>query len=327
MKITRRTWNGAAIAATLAALCPTGRAQGGAYPSRPLRIIVPASPGGGMDLISRTISIRLSEQMGQPVVVDNRPGGNMVIGTQALASAPADGYTIMMASPGHAINPGLQASLPFDPVKDFAGISYVCYIPLVLVVNPKVPANSVAELVALAKSQPGKLSFGYGGTGAASHISGEMFKRNTGIDILGIPYKGNAPALNDLIAGQITMYFDIVTTSLPHIKAGKLKALALTGPNRSSLLPDVQTMEELGMKSFDVPAWYMFIAPAGTPQAVIATLNREISQAVKHPSVGARLSSQGVEWVAGSPAQADAFLKSEVDRWTSFVKQAGIKGG
>ena len=319
----RKLLGGAAAAMALAAAPAFGQAA--KYPNRPIKIIVPVAPGGGVDLLARSIGARMSERMGVPVVIDNRPGASMVIGTELLAKSAPDGYTIMMASTGHAINPAFNPRLPYDTIKDFAAIQYVSYIPLVLAVHPSVPANSVSELIALAKAQPGKLTFGIGATGAGSHLGGELLRLQAAIDIVGVPYKGNGPALNDLLGGQISMFFDIITTSLPHIRAGKLKALAVTSPKRSGLLPEVPTMIEAGLPGFEVSGWYMMIAPAGTPADIVGQLNAEITEAVKHPDVGARLASQGVEWVGGSPAQADAFLRSEMDRWGKFVKASGMK--
>ena len=267
----------------------------------------------------------MSERLGQQFIIENRPGGNMVIGTDLLSKAAPDGYTIMMASTGHAINPAFNPKLPYDTLKDFVAVNYVAYIPLVLAVHPSVPANSVAELIALARAQPGKLTYGIGSVGAGSHLGGEMLRINNALDIVGVQYKGNGPALNDLLGGQISMFFDVITTSLPHIRAGKLKALAVTSARRSALLPEVPTMIESGLAGFEVSGWYMVIAPVGTPADVVATLNAEINDAIRHPDVGARLSSQGVEWVGGTPAQADAFVRSEMDRWGKFVKASGMK--
>ncbi len=314
-------------AAGTAALWAGGhaRAQAQKYPSRPIRIIVPVAPGGGVDLLSRAIGARMSERLGVPVVIDNKPGANMVIGTELLAKSPPDGYTIMMASTGHAINPALHAKLPYDAVRDFVAINYVCYIPLVLEVHPSVPAQSVSELIALARSQPGKLSFGIGATGAGSHLAGEMLRIDNKIDIVGVPYKGNGPALNDLLGGQISMFFDVITTSLPHIRTGKLRALAVTSAKRSALLPEVPTMIESGLAGFDVAGWYLMVAPAGTPPDIVALLNAEINDAIRHPDVGGRLASQGVEWVGGTPEQAEQFVRSEMARWSKFVKASGMK--
>jgi tripartite-type tricarboxylate transporter receptor subunit TctC len=323
--IERRRLLGAAAGATLLAAARPGAAQPQKFPSRPLKIIVPVAPGGGVDLLSRAIGNRMSDKLGVPVIIENRPGGNMVIGTDLLSKAAPDGYTIMMASTGHAINPAFNPKLPYDTLKDFVAVNYVAYIPLVLAVHPSVPANSVAELIALARAQPGKLTYGIGSVGAGSHLGGEMLRINSALDIVGVQYKGNGPALNDLLGGQISMFFDVITTSLPHIRAGKLKALAVTSARRSALLPEVPTMIESGLAGFEVSGWYMVIAPVGTPADVVATLNAEINDAIRHPDVGARLSSQGVEWVGGTPAQADAFVRSEMDRWGKFVKASGMK--
>lgn len=322
---TRRRLLGAGAASALLASTTPLRAQAPKFPNRPIKIIVPVAPGGGVDLLSRAIGAKMAERMGVPVVIENRPGANMVIGSDLLAKSAPDGYTIMMASTGHAINPAFNTKLPYDTLKDFSAISYVCYIPLVLAVHPSVKANTVAELITLAKANPGKLNFGIGATGAGSHLGGELLRLSANIDIIGVPYKGNGPALNDLLGGQISMFFDVITTSLPHIKAGKLRALAVTSARRSDLLPEVPTMIEAGLPGFEVAGWYLMVAPAGTPPDIINVLNSEITAAISHPDVGTRLSSQGVVWVGGTPAQAEAFVRSEMDRWGKFVKASGMK--
>jgi tripartite-type tricarboxylate transporter receptor subunit TctC len=295
-----------------------------AYPSKPIHMIIPVAPGGGVDLLGRAIGARMSETLGVPVVVENKPGANTVIGTELVAKAPADGYTIVMASTAHATN-GALMHLPFEPIKDFTPIDYVAYIPLVLEVNSGFPAKTYQELIATAKAQPGQLSFGVGAAGAGSHLAGEMLKMQTGVDITPVIYKGNGPALVDLLGGHITMFYDIITTSLPHIESGKLRPLAVTSPKRSALLPNVPTMTEVVGKPFEVVGWYMLLAPAGTPRPVIATLNNAINLAIRHPDVGARLSAQGVEFVGGTPQEAEKFLKQEVERWAQFVRSRGIK--
>jgi tripartite-type tricarboxylate transporter receptor subunit TctC len=295
------------------------------FPGKPIHMIIPVAPGGGVDLLGRAIGARMADTLGVPVIVENKAGANTVIGTELLAKSPPDGYTIIMASTAHATNGALMKNMPFDPVKDFAPINYVAYIPLVLEVNSSFPAKTYQELISAAKAQPGNLSFGVGAAGAGSHLAGEMLKAQAGIDITPIIYKGNGPALVDLLGAHITMFYDIVTTSLPHIETGKLRPLAVTSAKRSTLLPNVPTMTELVGKPFEVVGWYMLLAPAGTPKDVIATLNNAINLAIKHPDVGGRLSAQGVEFVGGSPADAEAFLKEEVDKWPKFVKAAGIQ--
>ncbi len=295
------------------------------FPSKPIRMIIPVAPGGGVDLLGRAIGARMSDTLGVMVLVENKAGANTAIGTELVAKSAADGYTIIMASTAHATNGAFLKNLPFDPVKDFAALSYVAYIPLVLDINATLPIKSYQELISAAKAQPGKLNYGVGAVGAGSHLAGAMLKIQADIDIIPITYKGNGPALIDLLGGHITMFYDIITTSLMHIQSGKLRALAVTSPKRSALLPDVPTMTELTGKSFDIVGWYMLLAPAGTPTEVIATLNAAISAAIKHPDVGEKLSAQGVEFVGGSPQQAETFLKEEVNRWPEFIRASGIK--
>ncbi|MBI3374364.1 MAG: tripartite tricarboxylate transporter substrate binding protein [Betaproteobacteria bacterium] len=312
-----------AVGLSLAAAPAAAQAQ--KYPSRPIKLIVPVPPGSGTDLIARTVGGKMSEHMGVPVVVENRGGASAAIGTDALAKSPADGYTIMMGYTVHATNPIFNSKLPYDTLRDTAPIAYVCYIPLVLDVHPSVPVNSVQELIALAKSQPGKIAYASGGAGAGAHLSGELFRILTRTDVVHIPYKGNAPAVADLLGGQVHMMFDIVTTSLPLIRAGKLKGLAVTSTRRSSLAPELPTMIEAGLPGFEVVGWYMLLAPAGMPKDVMTVLNAEVNRAIKDPEVGAKLGSQGVEWVGGTPEQADSFLRAEMARWGKIAKETGMK--
>jgi tripartite-type tricarboxylate transporter receptor subunit TctC len=300
-------------------------AQAQKYPSRPVRLIVPVPPGSGTDLIARTLGQKMSLNMGVPFVVENRGGASAAIGTDLLAKSPPDGYTIMMGYTVHATNPIFNSKLPYDTLRDTAPIAYVCYIPLVLDVHPSVKANSVQELIAIARAHPGKLSYASGGAGAGAHLSGELFRLLTQTDIVHVPYKGNAPAVADLLGGQVDMMFDIVTTSLPLIRGGKLKGLAVTSAKRSSLAPELPTMIEAGLPGFETTGWYMMLAPAGMPKDVMTTLNAELNRAIKDPDVGAKLGAQGVEWVGGTPEQADAFLRAEIARWTKIAKDTGMK--
>jgi tripartite-type tricarboxylate transporter receptor subunit TctC len=311
-------------AALLFALLPLG-AHAQKFPNRPIKMIVPVPPGSGTDLIARTVGQKMSERLGVPVIVENRPGASAAIGTDLLAKSAPDGHTIMMGYTVHATNPLFNPNLPYDTLKDFAAIAYVCYIPLVLDVHPSVPVNSVQELIALARAKPGELKYASGGAGAGAHLSGELFRIMTKTDIVHVPYKGNAPALTDLLGGQTTMMFDIVTTSLPHIRSGKLKGLAVTSPKRSSLAPELPTMIEAGLPGFEVTGWYMMLAPAGTPREIIALLNAEVNRAIREPDVRARLGSQGVEFTGGTPGEAEAFLRAEMARWAQLAKATGMK--
>ncbi len=295
------------------------------FPSKPIKLIVPVPPGSGVDLIGRTLGAKMSEQMGVSVIVENRGGASAAIGTDLLAKSPPDGYTIMMGYTVHATNPIFNSKLPYDTLRDTAPIVYVCYIPLILVVHPSVQANSVKELIGLARAKPGALSYASGGAGAGAHLSGELFRLMTKTDVVHVPYKGNAPGVADLLGGQVHMMFDIITTSLPHSRAGKLRALAVTSAKRSSLAPELPTMIEAGLPGFETTGWYMMIAPAGVPKDVMATLNAAINRAMKEPDVGTKLAAQGVEWVGGSVEQADAFLRGEMARWGKIAKETGMK--
>ncbi|HVO89879.1 MAG TPA: tripartite tricarboxylate transporter substrate binding protein, partial [Casimicrobiaceae bacterium] len=289
-------------------------------------LIVPVPPGGGVDILSRAIGQKMSQSMGVPVVVENKAGASAVIGTELLAKSPPDGYTIMMGYSAHATNPIFNTKLPYDTNKDFAAIAHVGYIPLILVVPPSFPANSVKELIALAKAKPGQLQFASGGAGAGAHLSGELLKATAGVDLIHVPYKGNAPALTDVLGGQVPMMFDTITTSLPHVKAGKLKALAVTSAKRSPLAPDVPTMIEAGLPDFEISAWYVMFAPAGTPRDVMQRLNAEINKAINDPELRRSLGEQGVEFTGGTPEQADAFVHNEIERWGRIIKTRGMSG-
>jgi tripartite-type tricarboxylate transporter receptor subunit TctC len=300
-------------------------AQAQPWPAKTIRIIAPVPPGGGVDILARAVGQKLSEAFKVAVVVENKPGASAAVGTDMLAKSAPDGYTLMMAYTAHATNPYFNPNLPYDTDKDFAAVALVGYIPLVLVVNPSVPANSVKELIALAKAKPGQLSFASGGAGAGAHLSGELFRYLADVDVTHIPYKGNAPALVDLLGGQVTMMFDTVNTSMPHVKSGKLKLLATTTPKRSSLAPDTPTMIEEGLTGFDVSAWYALLAPAKTPREVIARLNAEVNKALADPEMKARFAAQGVEFMSGTPAQAEAFVRGESARWQKIIKATNMK--
>jgi tripartite-type tricarboxylate transporter receptor subunit TctC len=297
-----------------------------AYPDHAIKLIVPVPPGGGVDILSRAIGAKMSQSMGVPVVVENRPGASAAIGTELLARSAPDGYTVMMGYSAHATNPIFSPKLPYDTNKDFSAVAYVGYIPLILVVNPSFPPNSVKELIALAKSKPGQLQFASGGAGAGAHLSGELLKATAGVDLIHVPYKGNAPALTDVLGGQVPMMFDTITTALPHVKAGKLKALAVTSAKRSPLAPEVPTMIEAGLPDFEISAWYVMFAPAGVPHDVLQRLNTEINKAIEDPDLRRTLGQQGVVFVGGTPEQADAFVHGEIARWAKIIKAKGMTG-
>jgi tripartite-type tricarboxylate transporter receptor subunit TctC len=296
------------------------------YPDHVIKLIVPVPPGGGVDILSRAIGQKMSVSMGVPIVVENRAGASAAIGTEALAKSPANGYTIMMGYSAHATNPIFNPGLPYDTKKDFAAIAHVGYIPLILVVPASSPENSVKDLIALAKAKPGQLQFASGGAGAGAHLSGELLKVTAGVDIIHVPYKGNAPALNDVLGGHVSMMFDTINTALPHVKAGTLKALAVTSNQRSPLAPDVPTMIEAGLPGFEISAWYVMFAPANTPKDIMQRLNAEVNKAIKDPELRASLGAQGVELTGGTSEEADAFVKSEVERWAKIITTTGMKG-
>ena len=296
------------------------------YPDRPIKLIVPVPPGGGVDLLSRAVGSRMQQSMGVPIVVENKAGASAAIGTEALAKSPPDGYTIMMGYSAHATNPIFATSLPYDTNRDFAAIAHVGYIPLILVVHAGSPYQSVQDLIAAAKAKPGALQFASGGAGAGAHLSGELLKSTAGIDIVHVPYKGNAPALNDMLGGQVTMMFDTITTALPHVKTGKLRALAVTSPKRSPLAPDVPTMIEAGLPQFDISAWYVMFAPANVPKDIMQRLNSEVNKAIAEPELRRTLGEQGVEFTGGTPEDADKFVKTEIDRWGRIIKTRGLSG-
>ncbi|WP_059416148.1 MULTISPECIES: tripartite tricarboxylate transporter substrate binding protein [Cupriavidus] len=314
----------AAVAAALGLAAGPMDAALAAWPDKPVRLIVPAAAGGTTDIASRLVGKRLGEVLGQPVVVENRAGGAGIIGAQALRQAAPDGYTLMMGNIGpNAINYGLYKQLPYR-AEDFAPITLVVSVPNVLVVNPKVPAKSVAELVALAKAQPGKLSFASSGTGQSVHLSGELFKKRAGIDIIHVPYKGAAPAVADLVAGQVTMMVDNLPSSMAQIQAGKLRPLAVTSATRVPELPDVPTMKEAGFDDFQVTAWFGLVAPAGTPPALVSRLQKAVAAILAEPEVKTRLAELGGMPGGDTPEHFGNFINAERVRWAKVVKDTGI---
>jgi tripartite-type tricarboxylate transporter receptor subunit TctC len=322
MTITRRALLASAAGAAALHALP---AHAQAYPSKPIRFVIPVPPGGGVDILTRTIGQKLADLIGQPVVPENKPGASAVIGTEFVAKSPPDGYTILMAYSAHVINPLLTKGIPYDPITDFTPVVHVGFIPLILVVNPSLPASSVAELIALAKSKPGQLQFASGGAGAGAHLSGALFNYLAGLDLTHVPYKGNAPALTDVIGGHVPIMFDTITTALPYVKEGKLKALAVTSTTRSALAPELPTMIEAGLLGFDVSAWYCVLAPAHTSADVVAKLNADINKALQDPDLRQRFAGQGVETVGGPPEKLDAFLRAESERWTKVVAATGMR--
>lgn len=301
--------------------CNIATAQG--YPSKPIRIIVPLSAGAA-DTLSRTIGQKLTEGWGQPVVVENRPGAGTTLGTDLAAKSAPDGYTLLMATFSHAVNATFYKKLPYDTLKSFSAVTLVASAPNVLVVNPSVPAKSVAELITLAKAQPGKLNFASAGNGSSSHLAGELFKSITGAEIVHIPYKGAAPALTDLLGGHVQMAFDPLPSSIPNIRTGKLTALAVTTGKRSSLLADVPTLSEAGVPGYELNGWSGILVPANTPPEIINRLQAEVAKILKLPDVRDRFANLGFETIGNTPRQFQAFIQEEVIKWGKVVKGANL---
>lgn len=295
------------------------------WPDKPIRFVVPYPPGGIGDSTARAIGQRLSQRLGQPVIIDNRPGGAQIPAADTVAKAAPDGYTILLGSITNlAINSVTFRKLPYDPQRDFAPISLLFQAPLFLVTNASVPAQDVKSLVALAKTQPGKLAFGSIGTGSSVHLAGELLNSLAKVDTLHVPYKGSAPAMTDLLGGQIQMMFDGGTSSLPHVKSGKLRLLAVTSAKRSPYLPEVPTMEEAGVPGYVFTSWWGLVAPAATPQPIIDRLNAEWKQIAMMPDIRAQFSKDGIEFVSTTPEQFSSFRRSETERLGKLVKSANI---
>jgi tripartite-type tricarboxylate transporter receptor subunit TctC len=321
---TRRTLTLAAASALgLLALTPLA-AQAQAFPTKAITIIVPFSAGGTTDILARVLGQFISKDLGQPVIIDNRAGAGGNIGTQLVARAAPDGYTILMGTVGtHAINQSLYPKLAFDPIKDFAPLTRVALVPNLLVANPAQPFKTVKELTAYAKANPGKVTFGSSGSGTSIHLSGELFKQMAGVDIQHVAYKGSAPAVNDLLGNHIAIMFDNMPSAISHVKAGKLRPLAVTTAQRSPALPDVPTIAEAGVPGYEATSWFGLLAPAKTPAPVVTRLNASILKALADPDVKKKLLEQGAEPAGETPAQFAAFIASETVKWGKIVKQSG----
>lgn len=316
------------MAAALALALPCGALSADAaqsFPNRPVRFIVTFPPGALNDLIARTLAPRLTDLWGRQVVVDNRPGGGTLIGTELGARAPADGHTLLLAAISHAINPGVYAKLPYDSVRDFSPVSHIASSPYILVLHPAVAAKSVRDFVALAKGKPGTLSYGTTGTGGSSHLMGVMLNMMAGIDTIHVPYKGLAPALTDLISGQIHYSFGSWSTVGPHIKSGRLRGIAVTSTKRVPTTPDLPSIAEAGYPHYEAIPWWGILVPAATPRPIVARINVDVVKALQAPDVRERFVAQGLEIVGSTPDQFGALLNSEMRRWAAVVRQAGIK--
>lgn len=301
-------------------------AQTDAYPNRPIRIMVTVPPGGAADFIARTVGAKLSEAVGQPVLVENRAGASGTIAADAVAKAPPDGYTLLQNSfTTHGVAPLIYSKLPYDSFRDLAPVTLLTQIPLIMAVNAEVPAKSAEEFIALAKSKPGAFSFCSSGSGGAPHLTGELFKSETGADLVHVPYKGSGPAVTDLIAGRVQVMFDGAPSLLAHVKSGKLRVLAAAGRKRNPLAPDAPTFAEIGYPQIDVSLWYGVMVPAGTPKPVIDRLNREIGKVLALPEIRERFAAQGAEATPTTPEQFAQFMRRELAKWAPVVKKAGVK--
>jgi tripartite-type tricarboxylate transporter receptor subunit TctC len=313
-----------AVGLPVAMLAPTSRAAAQEYPTRPVRVIIPFPPGGSNDVVGRLIGTHLGERLGKQVIIDNRSGAGGVIGTEAVAKSPPDGYTLLMISLAHAVNPWLY-KLTYDPIKDFAPIGLLAKGPNVLVVHPSLPVKSVKELITLAKQKPGDLQYASAGIGSFQHLGGELFKLTAGVDLLHVPFKGGGPAMIDVVGGHTKVMFSSMVQTVPQIKSGKLRALATGGLERSPVLPDLPTIAEAGVPGYEAVNWWGLVAPAGTAQPIIDKLNREIEVVQKSPDVQKQFANEGAEPVGMKPADFGAFMASEMNKWEKVVKQGGIK--
>jgi tripartite-type tricarboxylate transporter receptor subunit TctC len=320
MTIARR---GLAALAITVALSTSAFAQG--WPNKPIRMVVPYTPGGYTDLMARTVGQKISEALGQPIIFENRPGANAIIGTDVVAKSPPDGYTFGTVIAAHAVNATLNPKLPYDTMKDFTYVSLMSVAPLIIIANNALPANNIKELVALAKAKPGELNFASSGVGAAAHLTMEMFKARMGIDMQHVPYKGTAGALQDTVGGRINVMFDIVGPLMPQVKAGNVKALGIAAREQIPSAPGVPTIIEQGVPDFVSGTWAGIIAPAGTPKEIVDRIAAEAKKALADPAMKAKLAEQGIVAVGNTPDEYRAFVAEEIARWAKVIKDAGIK--
>lgn len=324
----RRTFLGRRACSVLAALllaAGTNSVSAQSYPDKPIRVVVPFPGGGGSDVVARIVGVRLGERLAQPVVVDNRPGAAGIIGTDIVSKAAADGYTLLLASGSHSINAAIGRRLPYDPIADFSLVSRLALIPNVLVVHPAVPAKSVKELIALARAKPGQVNYASAGSGSTQHLAMELLKAMAKVDLTHIPYKGASPAETDLLAGRVQVMFGTVPATVPHAKAGTLRAIAVSSARRTALMPDLPTVAEAGLPGFEVESWYGLMAPKGLSAAVTQKLNREVKAVLETPEVRDRLALSGAETVSSTPQEFAGFVKAEIAKWRRVVRSAGIR--
>ena len=320
LSVVIRAFSAAALVLGVAAL-----AQAQAFPAKQVTIVAAYPPGGTVDLLARALAQKLGEAWKQPVIVENRPGASGIIGSQVVEKAAPDGYTLMVIPITHVTNASLYSKLPFDPITDFTPITLLASSPVILVVNQKFAVNSVAELVALAKANPGKFNCGSGGNGTSQHLACELFKSMAKVDIKHIPYKGNAAAMVDVIGGQIEMLFDQMATAVPHVKGGKVRALGVTTAARSPAMPNVPTIAEAGVPGYEMSAWFGLVGPPGMPRELVARIRTEFIRALAQPDVKERLASQGLDLISDTPEQFTAFLKSELVKWAKVIKESGAR--
>ena len=296
------------------------------YPAKPIRVIIAQAPGSATDVVTRTIGSKLQESLGQPLVVDARPGAGGTLGTDIAAKAPPDGYSLFMANNStHGANPALYTKLPYDAVKDFAPIIFAAATPYVLSVHPSLPVTTLKQFIALAKARPGQINYASAGNGSTHHLSGELLKTMAGIDMVHVPYKGTTPALTALLGGEVSIMFATVTGIQPHVKAGRVKALAVTTPKRSEMMPGVPTISEAALPGFEMLSWFGLLAPAATPRAVITRLNTEVAKVLALPQIKSALAAQGLETRGGTPEQFGDYIKSEIAKITKIARTAGVK--
>jgi tripartite-type tricarboxylate transporter receptor subunit TctC len=311
------------LAAAIATM-PSAWAQ--SWPTKPIKLVAPSTPGDAPDVIARMVAEKLSTALGQQVVVENKPGAGGVVGSEAVAKAAPDGYTLIMGNAGsHGINAAVYSRLPYDIQRDFVPVSQVAVAPNVMVINPAVPANTVAEFIAYAKTQPGKLSYASGGNGSSAHMSMELFKSMAGVDLQHIPYKGSSPALTDLVAGQVVVFIGNMPPTVPLVKAGKLRALAVTTKNRSALMPELPTISEAGLPGYETVAWFGVLAPANTPPDVVNRLSQEIARIAKSPEMREKLMAMGAEPVGSTPEEFKAVIDRDIAKWKPLAQKVGIK--
>jgi tripartite-type tricarboxylate transporter receptor subunit TctC len=311
--------------AAVIVLSLAGAAAAQDYPNKAIRIVVPYPPGGGTDVVARTIAQKMNELLGQPAIVDNRAGANGIIGTDQVAKAPADGYTVLITIASHAINPTLYAKLPYDTLADLAPVSLLAEYPFVITVHPSIPAKTLKEFIAFAKSRPGQLAYASSGNGSGPHLGMELFKSMAGIDMIHVPYKGAGQAMTDLLSGQVPVFLNNFLAAMPMIRAGKLRALAVTGRKRSAAMPDVPTVAEAGVPGYVVTGWYGMFVPAATPAPVINVLQAAAVKALKSKDVSERLTGEAAEIVAGTPREFADFLKTEINKWAAVIRKAQVR--